>query len=60
MNWKDSHGNTVPGRNRLTSYSTTTHVVFVSQRRFLGGWLAVEALQPLVDLDVELALEITM
>ena len=53
---KDSDGNTVPGRNRLTSYATTTHVVFVSQRQFLlGGWLAVEALQPLVDLDVQLA-----
>jgi hypothetical protein len=53
---KHSDGNTVPGRNHLTSYATTSHVVFVSQRQFLlGGWLAVEALQPLVDLDVQLA-----
>lgn len=52
---KDSRGNTVPGRNRLTANSTTTHLVFVSQERFLGGWLSFEALQPWADLDVRLA-----
>jgi len=52
---KDAHGKTIPGRNRLTAYSTTTHVAFVSQKRVLGGWLAGEVLQPLVDLDVQLA-----
>ena len=52
---KDSRGKTIPGRNRLTAYSTTTHVAFVSQKRVLGGWLAGEVLQPLVDLDVQLA-----
>src|SRR5882762_5817981 len=51
--FKDSDGNTAPGRNRVTSYSTTTHVVFVSQRQLLGGWPAVEVLQPLVDLEVQ-------
>jgi hypothetical protein len=49
---KDSQGTTVPGRNDLTVFSTTTHVVYVSQQRFLGGWLAVEALELWVDLDV--------
>ena len=52
---RDSHGNRVPGRNRLTVYSTTTHVAFVSKRRFLGAWVAGEVLQPLVDLDLKLA-----
>ena len=52
---KDSHGKTIPGRNRVTAYSTTTHVAFVSQKRVLGGWLSGEVLQPLVDLDVQLA-----
>jgi hypothetical protein len=52
---KDSHGNTVPGSNRVTADSTTTHVAFISQKRVLGGWLAGEILQPLVDLAVELA-----
>jgi hypothetical protein len=52
---KDSQGATVPGRNELTVFSTTTHVVYVSQQHFLGGLLAVEALQPWVDLDVRLA-----
>jgi hypothetical protein len=52
---KDSNGNTVPGSNRVTADSTTTHVAFISQKRILGGWLAGEILQPLVDLDVELA-----
>jgi hypothetical protein len=49
---KDSQGTTVPGRNDLNVFSTTTHIVYVNQQRFLGGWLAVEALQPWVDLDV--------
>jgi len=52
---KDSHGKTIPGRNHVTAYSTTTHVAFVSKRRVLGGWLSGEVLQPLVDLDVQLA-----
>jgi hypothetical protein len=52
---KDSNGKTVPGSNRVTAYSTTGHVAFVSKKRFLGGWLAGEVLLPLVDLDVQLA-----
>jgi hypothetical protein len=49
---KASQGSTVPGHNRLAAFSTTTHVAYISQRRIFGGWLAVEALQPWVDLDV--------
>lgn len=52
---KDSHGKTIPGSNRVTAYSTTTLVAFVSKKRVLGGWLSGEVLQPLVDLDVEFA-----
>lgn len=52
---KDSHGKTIPGRNRVTAYSTTTHVAFVSKKLVLGGWLSGEVLLPLVDLDVHLA-----
>jgi len=52
---RDGHGNTVPGRNRLTTDSTTTHVAYISKKRVLGGWLAGEVLQPLVDVDVQLA-----
>ena len=52
---KDSQGKTVPGNNRVTTYSTTTHAAFVSKQRVLGGWLSGEILQPLVDLDVQLA-----
>jgi len=52
---KDSHGKTIPGRNRVTAIGSTTHLAFVSKKRVLGGWLAGEVLQPLVDLDVQLA-----
>jgi len=52
---KNSKGKTVPGSNRVTTYSTTSHVAFASKKRLLGGWLAGEALLPLVDLDVQLA-----
>lgn len=52
---RDAYGNTIPGRNRLTTDSTTTHVAYISKKRVLGGWLAGEVLQPLVDVDVQLA-----
>jgi hypothetical protein len=52
---RDGHGNIVPGTNRLTADTTTTHVAFVSNKRVLGGLLAGEILQPLVDLDAQLA-----
>jgi hypothetical protein len=52
---RDSKGQTVPGSNRLTTYSTTSHVVFASRKRFLRGWIAGEVLLPLVDVDVQLA-----
>jgi len=53
--FRDGHGKQIAGSNRLTVYSTTTHVAFTSKKRFLDGWLVGEALQPLVDLDVQLA-----
>jgi len=51
---RDAQGNRIPGRNRLTTYSTTTHVAYISEKRVLGASLAVEVLQPLVDVDVQL------
>jgi hypothetical protein len=55
--FKDFRGSTVPGSNHLIAFSTTTHVVYVSQQRFLGGWLAFEVLQPWVHLQVDHANE---
>jgi hypothetical protein len=52
---RDGNGNRIPGQGRLIADSTTTHLVFVSKKRVLGGWLAAEVLQPLVDLDVRSA-----
>ena len=52
---KNSQGSTLPGRGSLTAFSTTAHAAYVSQRRLFGGWLAAEALQPWVDLDVRFA-----
>jgi hypothetical protein len=52
---RDGHGNIVPGRNRVTTYSTTTHVAYIGKKRILGGWLSGEVLEPLVDVDVQLA-----
>ena len=39
---KDSEGKTIPGSNRLTAYSTTTYIAYISKERVLGGWLAGE------------------
>jgi len=52
---KDSKGQTVPGSSRVTTYSTTSHIVFASRKRFLRGWIAGEVLLPLVDVNVQLA-----
>jgi hypothetical protein len=52
---RDGNGNKIPGQSRLIVNSTTTHVVYVSQKRVLGGWLAGEVLQPLVDLNIRSA-----
>ena len=52
---KDARGKTVPGSNHVTAYSTTSHVAFVSKKRFLRGWIAGEVLLPLVDLEVQFA-----
>ena len=52
---KDSKGKTVPRSGRVTTYTTTSHVVFASRKHFLRGWIAGEVLLPLVDLDVQLA-----
>lgn len=48
---KDSQGTTVPGRNHLTTFSSTSHVAYVSPLPFLGGLLSAEALLPWVDVD---------
>jgi hypothetical protein len=48
---RDFRGNVIPGTNRVTAYSTTTHVAFTGKRRVLGGYLMAEALQPLADLS---------
>src|SRR5258708_35680070 len=34
---KDSHGKTIPGRNRVTANSTTAHVAFVSKKQVIVG-----------------------
>ncbi len=52
---KDANGNTISGRNRVTSVSTTTHIAFISKKRLWGGFYGGEVLLPLVDLDVNLA-----
>jgi hypothetical protein len=52
---KDANGNTVPGQNRVTAISTTTHIAYLSKKHVLGGLYGGEVLLPLVDLDVNLA-----
>jgi hypothetical protein len=49
---KDSDGNTVPGRNHVRAYSTTTHVAYVSQQEVLGGRLTAEGFLTWADVDV--------
>jgi hypothetical protein len=52
---KDSKGATVPGSNTLTAISTTSHFVYVSNKRLFGAWFGVELLVPMADVEVKLA-----
>ncbi len=42
--WKDGQGNRISGANGLNSASALTHVAYISNKRVLGGFYAVEAL----------------
>jgi hypothetical protein len=48
----DHDGNKVPGSNKVTTVSATTHVAYISNLRLLGGFYGAELLLPLADLDV--------
>lgn len=50
----NSHqGDRIPGSNKLTIMSATTHVAFLSQLRLFGGFYGAEILLPLADVDAE-------
>ncbi|HLJ86667.1 MAG TPA: transporter [Candidatus Angelobacter sp.] len=53
--FKDVHGNTIPGRNRAVAYSTSSFVGYMSEKRIFGGWVAWEALEPIADLEIQVA-----
>jgi len=52
---KDPNGKTVPGLNRESFYSTTTHVAFMNKRRIFGGWILGEAILPVADVEAQFA-----
>ena len=52
---KDSRGNAIPGSNHLTTFSTTTHVVYASDQHLFGAWPVFEVLQPWVNVDTRFA-----
>jgi hypothetical protein len=50
---KDSNGATVPGSNTQTTILTTSHLVYVCNKRLFGAWLAGEILVPMGDVQVK-------
>jgi hypothetical protein len=50
--FNDSQGAKIPGSNRLTTVSATTHVAYISNFRLLGGYYGAELLLPLADVDL--------
>jgi len=48
----DRHGNSVPGSNKVTTMSATTHLAYLTNYRLLGGYYGAELLLPLADVDV--------
>jgi hypothetical protein len=49
---KDSNGATVPGSNTTTTILTTSHLVYVSNKRLFGAWMAGEVLFPMADVQI--------
>jgi hypothetical protein len=56
---KDSRGATVPGSNTTTAILTTSHLVYVSNKRLFGAWIGGEILFPMADVEVKRALGVT-
>lgn len=50
--FRDVHGEKVPGSNSVTAISGVTHVAWISDWRLLGANYGVEVLLPLVDVDL--------
>jgi len=54
----DSKGGKIPGDNSLESWLALTHVAYLTKFKILGGYYGVEALLPVVrvDLDTDLGI----
>jgi len=52
---KDSNGATVPGSNTTTTILTTSHLVYVSNKRLFGAWIGGEVLFPIADVQIKRA-----
>ena len=51
--FNDHQAEKVPGSNRLTTVSATTHVAYLSKYKLLGGFFGAEILLPLADVDLD-------
>jgi hypothetical protein len=52
---KDSNGATVPESNTTTTILATSHLVYVSNKRLFGAWIAGELLFPMADVQIKRA-----
>ena len=50
--YRDAHGNKVPGSNSATVVNAVTHVAWISEWQLLGANYGAEVLLPFADLDV--------
>lgn len=50
--FNDHQGDKIPGSNKLTTLSATTHIAYISKLRLLDGFYGAEVLLPLVDVDM--------
>lgn len=48
----DHKGDAIPGSNKFTSVSATTHVAYLSNHRIFGGFYGAEFLLPVADVDL--------
>lgn len=51
--FNDHQGEKIPGSNKLTSVSATTHIAYISNLRLLDGFYGAEILLPLADVDLD-------
>ena len=52
--FNNKNGNKIPGKNSLKSFSTITHIAYITKLKLLGGYYGFEMLLPIANIDLDM------